>query len=226
MSDQTQGISNRESAREEAEERRDHPLRHQTLRPANRMRPAVRAKSRCPITGTGRRLTRRVADRSRRRKPNQSTPIAATLRHTRSQAPTGESLRQAVGRHQSPLTLTNCFRTYFTSTRSLRVLHHLVDVLVGARDLVEQHLRVPVLDALHRPAQVVHAEERSRLGPRIAPAGAVRRGVKAHRMFLADDDVAARAHRAGNHRPVGLARLDRALAGDPDACCRSAAPAA
>ena len=35
----------------------------------------------------------------------------------------------------------------------LGVLHHLVDVLVGARDLVEQHLGVAVLDALHRAAR-------------------------------------------------------------------------
>ena len=52
--------------------------------------------------------------------------------------------------------------------------------------------------------EVVHAEERARLRARVAPAGAVRRGVEAHRVFLADDDVAARAHRAGNHRPVVL----------------------
>ena len=97
------------------------------------------------------------------------------------------------------------------------MLHHFIDVLVRGRDLVEQHFRMPVLDACHRPAQVVHAEERSRFRPRIAPPGAMRGGVKAHRMFLADDDVAASAHRAGNHRPIASARLDGPLAGDPDA---------
>ena len=119
--------------------------------------------------------------------------------------------------HQSPLTLTNCFETYFTSTRSRACSITSSMSLYAAGDLVEQYFRMPVLDARHRPAQIVHAEERPRFGPRIAPAGAMRRGVKAHRMFLADDDVAASAHRAGNHRPIAPARLDGPLAGDPDA---------
>lgn len=55
------------------------------------------------------------------------------------------------------------------------------------------------------------------LGPRIAPPGAMRGGVKAHRMFLADDDVTASAHRAWDHRPIASARLNSRLAGDPDA---------
>ena len=48
---------------------------------------------------------------------------------------------------------------------------------------------------------------------RPAPWGAE---MKLIAILLADDDVAARAHRAGDHRPVVLPRLDRALARDPD----------
>src|SRR6188768_1430373 len=97
-----------------------------------------------------------------------------------------------------------------------RVIHDFIDVLVRRRDLVEQHLRMPVLDACHRAAEVVHAEECARFRPRIAAPGTVRSGVKAHRMFLADNDVTPRAHRAGYHRPVVSAGLDCPFAGDPD----------
>src|SRR5256885_7873940 len=65
-----------------------------------------------------------------------------------------------------------------------RMLHHLIDVLVCARNLVKQHFRMPVLDACHRPAQVIHTEERTRFGSRIAPAGAMGGRVEAHWMFL------------------------------------------
>ena len=61
---------------------------------------------------------------------------------------------------------------------------------------------VAVFDSGHRAAQIVHAEQRCALWCANSAAGAVRRGVKAHRDFFADDDIAARAHRAGNHRPV------------------------
>ena len=38
------------------------------------------------------------------------------------------------------------------------VLDHLVDVLVRTGNLIEQHLRMAVLDALHRSTQVSHVE--------------------------------------------------------------------
>ena len=41
--------------------------------------------------------------------------------------------------------------------------------------------------------------------------------MKTHVVFLADDDVAAGAHRAGNHRPAVFRRFDRAFARHPDA---------
>jgi len=88
------------------------------------------------------------------------------------------------------------------------MVHHFIDVLVRGRNLVEQDFRMPVLDSCHRPAQIVHAEERARFRPRIPAPGAMRSGMKAHRMFLADDDVTASAHRAGNHRPVAAARFN------------------
>jgi hypothetical protein len=72
---------------------------------------------------------------------------------------------------QSPFTLTNCFKTYFTSTRS-------------------------------RACSITSS---------------MWSGVKAHRMFLANHDVAARAHGAGNHRPIAAARLNGSLSSDPDA---------
>jgi hypothetical protein len=55
------------------------------------------------------------------------------------------------------------------------VRHHLVDVLVRGRDLVQERRGVPKFDPGHRLAQLILGEQLASLGPRVRPAGAVRR---------------------------------------------------
>src|SRR5262249_1849180 len=65
------------------------------------------------------------------------------------------------------------FEDVFHLHQILRVLHHLIDVLVGPGDFVQQNRRMTVLDALHRTAKVVHVEQRACFRPRVPTAGAM-----------------------------------------------------
>src|ERR1051325_1352131 len=58
------------------------------------------------------------------------------------------------------------------------VLHHLVDVLVGARDLVEHAVILAALDAAGLVHEVAHGERALGLAAAHAAARAVRRGLE------------------------------------------------
>src|SRR5437762_13310 len=95
------------------------------------------------------------------------------------------------------------------------VRHDLVDVLVGARDLVQHAL---VLAADHPPRlrlQVFYAELLLRGVAAHAAPGAVRARMEALGRAAPADDVAARAHAARNDAELTGARADCALAGEP-----------
>src|SRR5262245_40968930 len=96
------------------------------------------------------------------------------------------------------------------------VRHDLVDVLVGARDLVEHALVLAADDALRLGLQI---RDGKRLLGRVAahPAPrAVGAGVEALGRTPAPHDVAASAHATRDDAEVAGARADRALAREPD----------
>lgn len=97
-----------------------------------------------------------------------------------------------------------------------RVLHHLVDRLVGRGNLVDERVGVAVLDPDHRLAQLLPRERLPRLGARERASSAVRGGVQRHRLPLPLDDVAGGAHRSGDQAGQPLVGLDGSLAGHPD----------
>ncbi len=55
-----------------------------------------------------------------------------------------------------------------------RIGHHLVDRLVRLRDLIDEGIRVAVLDADHRLPQLLLVERLARSAPGELPTGAVR----------------------------------------------------
>ncbi|OEI68909.1 hypothetical protein Cus16_1399 [Curtobacterium sp. ER1/6] len=98
-----------------------------------------------------------------------------------------------------------------------RVGHHLVDRLVRRRDLVEERVGVPVLDADHRRAELVVREGPPRRRPRVEPTGAVRRRLERRLVPEALDDVRRRAHRTRDEPRLPGGGLDGTLPGHPDA---------
>jgi L-ascorbate metabolism protein UlaG (beta-lactamase superfamily) len=94
--------------------------------------------------------------------------------------------------------------------------HHLVDVLVGHRHLVESGRQQRDVALAEKRLRDVPREQLLCLRPAHAPAGAVRRGVQRRRHPLAADDVARRAHRAGDDAEHAGAGGRRALAMDDD----------
>src|SRR5262249_55472951 len=95
------------------------------------------------------------------------------------------------------------------------VLHHLVDVLVGARDLVDHAAVLAADDAGSLLGEVAGGESLHRLRTAHASAGAVRAGLEALLRAPAAHDVRARAHAAGDDAEVPLPRPYRALARHP-----------
>src|SRR5882724_6956442 len=98
----------------------------------------------------------------------------------------------------------------------LLVLHHLLDQLVGAGDLVEHARILAALDALGLGFQVLDREAPPGFAPAHPPAGSVRGALEALRVPQSADDVAAGPHAAGNDAQVPLAGADGPLAGDQD----------
>src|SRR5579862_3465992 len=96
------------------------------------------------------------------------------------------------------------------------ILHDAIDVLVGAGDFVEQHFGPAELDPGHGRFEILHRVGGSRLGARHPPSRAVRRGLERLRIAEPADDVAARAHRTGNHAAHAFAGFYGAFARDPD----------
>src|SRR5882672_12432214 len=96
------------------------------------------------------------------------------------------------------------------------VRHHLVDVLVGAGDLVEHTLVLSTHDSCRLLLQVGNGKPF--LGGVAAHAAprAVGTGLEALGRALAAHDVAARPHAAGNDAELAPAGADRALARQPD----------
>src|SRR5258706_6113763 len=104
------------------------------------------------------------------------------------------------------------------------VRHHLVDVLVRARDLVEHALVLAADDAVRLPDQVLDLELLlRRIAAHPAP-GAMRAGMEALRGPLAAHDVAARAHAAGNDAELAFADADRAFSREPYRLARMPPP--
>src|SRR5258708_9130044 len=95
--------------------------------------------------------------------------------------------------------------------------HDLVDVLVGAGDLVDHAAVLAANHALSLQLEIFRRETALRFIPAHSPAGAVRAGLKALRRALPPDDVAARAHAAGDDTKLARPGADRALARQPDA---------
>src|SRR5690349_13287000 len=88
------------------------------------------------------------------------------------------------------------------------LLHHLIDVLVGARDLVHD---AGVLAALHAPRLLLKVPCREPPLGRVtahAPTGAVRSRVEGLLVAEALHDVRAGAHRAGNDPVLTGTRTD------------------
>src|SRR5580765_1296346 len=115
----------------------------------------------------------------------------------------------------SPLHAHHLFeRVHHLDQFTLRC-HHRVDVLVGARRLVDDALVLAALDAFRHALVVGDREAALGLAARHRAAGAVAAGVEALAVALAADDEAARAHRSGDDAEFALARADGALARDP-----------
>jgi len=96
------------------------------------------------------------------------------------------------------------------------VRHHLVDVLVGAGDLIQHAAILAADDALGLRFQVLRREGFLR-GVAAHPApGAMRAGLEALGRAGAADDVAARAHAARDDAELAAAGTDGAFARDPD----------
>src|SRR6266581_9237906 len=90
--------------------------------------------------------------------------------------------------------------------------HHLLDVLVGPRDLVEHALVLAAFDALSLRDEVRAREAALGFAAAHAAAGAVGAGAQRIRVALAAHDVGARAHAARYDAELAFARADRALA--------------
>ena len=118
-------------------------------------------------------------------------------------------------RSHSPLTLTICRSVCRTSTRSAASAMTTIDVLVGARDLVEERVGVPPLDPLHRRVELRAGEGPPRRRPAVLAARAVRRGVQRQLVPLAGHDVGPRCPSSPGSGPACPAGVDRALAGQP-----------
>ena len=94
--------------------------------------------------------------------------------------------------------------------------HHLVDILVGTRDLVEHALVLAAFDALRLLREIGARVAALRFAPAHAAPGPVSAGAERLGVALAAHDVGARAHAARDDAELALARPDRALAGDVD----------
>src|SRR5205807_7231881 len=94
--------------------------------------------------------------------------------------------------------------------------HDLIDVLVGARDFVQQQRGPAELDAGHGGFQILHGKGGPCLGAGHAAASTVGSRVKRLRIAESGDDITARAHGSGNHAPHAFAGFDGTFAGDPN----------
>src|SRR6266581_990079 len=95
--------------------------------------------------------------------------------------------------------------------------HHLLDVLVSRRDLVEHALVLAAFDTLRLRDEVRAREAALRFTPAHSAPGAVSAGAQRLGVALAAHDVGARAHAARDDAELARARADRALARDVDA---------
>src|SRR6266581_2434723 len=95
--------------------------------------------------------------------------------------------------------------------------HHLLDVLVSPRDLVEHALVLAAFDTLRLRDEVRAREAALRLAAAHAAPGTVGAGAQRLGVALAAHDVGARAHAARDDAELARARADRALARDVDA---------
>src|SRR5262245_3545722 len=91
------------------------------------------------------------------------------------------------------------------------VRHHLVDVLVGARDLIDHAAVLPTLDTFRLLREVEAIELLLRRRAAHAPACAVRARAERLRVPLAAHDERTRAHAARDDPELALARADRTL---------------
>ncbi len=96
------------------------------------------------------------------------------------------------------------------------VFHDRVDVLVGARYLVDHALVLAADDAFGLLGHVGFGEQFLGGGAAHPAAGTVRAGAEALGVAFAADDIAAHAHAAGDDPKVAFAGADGALAGYPD----------
>src|SRR5438067_7594500 len=94
--------------------------------------------------------------------------------------------------------------------------HHLVDVLVGAGDLVEHALVLSTHDSCRLLLQVCNGKPFLGGVATHAASRAVGAGLEALGRALAAHDVAARPHAAGDDAELAPAGADRALARQPD----------
>src|SRR6266496_1716386 len=97
------------------------------------------------------------------------------------------------------------------------VCHHLFDVLVSRRDLVEHALVLAAFDALRLRDEVRARKAAFGFAPAHAATGPVGAGAERLRVAFAEHDVGARAHAARDDAELAFARADRALARDVDA---------
>src|SRR5215813_6517415 len=93
--------------------------------------------------------------------------------------------------------------------------HHLVDVFVGAGDLVDHALILATLDAFRLNRQIIKRELPLRRSPRHLATGAVAARAVRVQVSLAAHDEASRAHATGNDSELAVSRRDCALARDP-----------
>src|SRR5262245_33488493 len=94
------------------------------------------------------------------------------------------------------------------------IRHHLVDILVGARNFVHDAAILAAFDALRLFRQIETRKSLLRLRAAHAAAGAVRARAERFAAALAAHDERLRAHAARDDAELTFTRADRALARD------------
>lgn len=95
------------------------------------------------------------------------------------------------------------------------VLHDLVDVLIAARNLIEDGVILPALNALGLLFEIGHGKGTASLGAAHLSARTMRARAIRLEIYLAADDVTALPHRTGDDAQIALACPNRTLARHP-----------